>query len=70
MQVFVGTCGFPKARRVIFNTLDAAELQETFYNLPDPERMSALRREAPDFHFTAKVFQGITHPPGSPTLKK
>ena len=70
MQVIVGTCGFPKARRVIYNTLDAVELQETFYNVPNPERMSALRREAPDFHFTAKVFQGITHPPGSPTFKR
>ena len=70
MQVITGTCGFPKARRVIYNTLDAVELQETFYNLPGPEKMSSLRREAPDFHFTAKVFQGITHPPNSPTFKR
>lgn len=70
MQVLVGTCGFPKSRRVIYSTLDAVELQETFYNMPNPEKMAQLRREAPDFRFTAKVFQGITHSPDSPTFKR
>ncbi|ABL88081.1 protein of unknown function DUF72 [Pyrobaculum islandicum DSM 4184] len=70
MQFFVGTCGFPKSRRYIYNTLDAVELQDTFYNMPDPEKMAKLREEAPEFHFTAKVFQGITHPPNSPTFKR
>ncbi|MBP1449243.1 MAG: DUF72 domain-containing protein [Thermoproteus sp.] len=55
----------------MYNKLDATELQETFYNLPNEERMKALRREAPErFIFTVKVFQGITHPPGSPTYKR
>ncbi|MEM1803841.1 MAG: DUF72 domain-containing protein [Desulfurococcaceae archaeon] len=66
----MGTCGFPKSRRVIYSTLDAVELQETFYNMPNPEKMAQLRREAPDFRFTAKVFQGITHSPDSPTFKR
>ncbi|MCC6020900.1 MAG: DUF72 domain-containing protein [Thermoproteaceae archaeon] len=70
MQILVGTCGFARSRRAIYSALDAVELQETFYNMPDPERMAALRREAPEFHFTAKVFQGLTHPPGSPTFKR
>jgi len=46
------------------------ELQETFYDLPDEHRMGELRREAPSFHFTVKVFQGITHPPNSPTYRR
>jgi len=70
MQVLVGTCGFPTSRKTIYATLDAVELQETFYNMPNPERMAQLRREAPNFHFTAKVFQGITHPPDSPTYRR
>jgi uncharacterized protein YecE (DUF72 family) len=70
MQVLVGTCGFPTSRKTIYATLDAVELQETFYNMPNPERMAQLRREAPNFHFTAKVFQGLTHPPDSPTYRR
>ncbi len=68
--MYVGTCGFPKSRRLIYESLDVVELQETFYNFPTRERMAALRGEAPDFHFTVKVFQGITHPPGSPTYRR
>lgn len=70
MEIYVGTCGFPKSRRAIYEALDAVELQETFYNMPNPERMAKLRQEAPQFRFTAKVFQGLTHPPGSPTFKR
>ncbi|MEM1597060.1 MAG: DUF72 domain-containing protein [Pyrobaculum sp.] len=69
-MIFVGTCGFPKSRKAVYSTLDAVELQETFYNMPNAEKMKKLREEAPHFHFTAKVFQGITHPPGSPTYKR
>lgn len=69
-MILVGTCGFPKARQVIYKTLDAVELQETFYNMPNPEKMKTLREEAPQFHFTAKAFQGITHSPSSPTFKR
>ncbi|MEZ0319399.1 MAG: DUF72 domain-containing protein [Pyrobaculum sp.] len=69
-MILVGTCGFPKSRRLIYSSLDAVELQDTFYNMPTPDRMKKLREEAPQFHFTAKVFQGITHPSGSPTYKK
>jgi Uncharacterized conserved protein len=70
MLVLVGTCGFPVSRKTLYSALDAAELQETFYNMPNPDRMAQLRREAPDFHFAAKVFQGLTHPPTSPTYKR
>lgn len=69
-MIFVGVCGFPKPRKVIYNTLDVVELQETFYNMPTLDKMRRLREEAPNFRFTAKVFQGITHPSDSPTFRK
>ncbi|MFP3348120.1 MAG: DUF72 domain-containing protein, partial [Thermoproteus sp.] len=34
-NVIVGTCGFPRSRREVYRSLDAVELQETFYNLPN-----------------------------------
>lgn len=71
MEIYVGTCGFPLQRRKIYATLDVVELQDTFYNMPTSEKMEKLRKEAPpQFRFTAKVFQGLTHPAGSPTYKK
>ncbi|WP_052883305.1 DUF72 domain-containing protein [Thermoproteus tenax] len=71
MVVIVGICGFARSRRDVYSALDAVELQETFYNLPNEERLRALSREAPPgFVFTVKVFQGITHPPTSPTFKR
>ncbi|MEM0468681.1 MAG: DUF72 domain-containing protein [Pyrobaculum sp.] len=71
MEILVGVCGFPTSKQKIYTTLDVVELQETFYNLPDPEKMKNLREEAPAyFHFTAKVFQGVTHSSNSPTFKK
>lgn len=69
--MIVGTCGFPKSRREVYRSLDAVELQETFYNFPKEERMRALAEEAPPgFTFTVKVFQGLTHPAGSPTYRR
>ncbi len=69
--MIVGTCGFPRSRREVYRSLDAVELQETFYNLPNEQRMENLAREAPEgFVFTVKVFQGITHPAGSPTYRR
>ncbi|MEL9991043.1 MAG: DUF72 domain-containing protein [Thermoproteus sp.] len=69
--MIVGTCGFPKSRKEIYKSLDAVELQETFYNFPREERMKALAEEAPPgFVFAVKVFQGLTHPAGSPTYRR
>ncbi|MGC9209457.1 MAG: DUF72 domain-containing protein [Nitrososphaeria archaeon] len=70
-MIRVGTCGFPVRRELIFRTLDAVELQDTFYSMPDFERIRKLRAEAPEgFHFSVKVFQGITHSASSPTMKR
>ncbi len=66
----VGICGL-KYRQQLYKTLDVAELQDTFYNMPDPDNLRKLRQEAPsNFEFTVKVFQAITHPRTSPTWRR
>ncbi len=71
MKMYVGCCGFPMSRRRYYNTFDTVELQETFYNRPDPERMARLRGEAPEsFVFNMKAWQAVTHPPNSPTWRR
>ncbi len=71
MIIKTGTCGIRQPRKRYYENLDVVELQETFYDMPDPERMRKLREEAPqEFEFTVKVFQGLTHSPRSPTWKK
>jgi uncharacterized protein YecE (DUF72 family) len=58
----VGTCGFQKARRRHYESLDAVEVQQTFYDPPPPERLEAWAREAPEgFVFTVKAWMLITH---------
>ncbi len=71
MIIRVGTCGFPRSRGKIFRALDIAEIQETFYNPPPPEKARILRREAPQgFLFSVKAWQVITHSSESPTMKR
>lgn len=70
-KVVVGCCGFPSSKREYYVSFDAVELQDTFYNPPDPEKLKKLREEAPeDFRFSMKAWQAITHPPDSPTWRK
>jgi len=70
-EVKVGTCGLRSPHSKYYSNLDVVELQETFYDLPDPERLRRLRQEAPqNFEFTVKVFQAITHPRTSPTWRR
>ncbi|MEM2022002.1 MAG: DUF72 domain-containing protein [Zestosphaera sp.] len=67
----VGCCGFPMARGKYYSLFNAVELQETFYNPPDPGRARRYREEAPEgFRFSMKGWQAITHPPDSPTWRK
>ncbi|MEB2836282.1 MAG: DUF72 domain-containing protein [Desulfurococcales archaeon] len=58
----VGTCGFQRARSLHYKSLDAVEVQQTFYDPPPPERLSKWRTEAPEgFVFTVKAWMLITH---------
>jgi uncharacterized protein YecE (DUF72 family) len=54
-----------------FSEFHLVEIQSTFYKLPRVETAEKWRAQAPeDFEFTVKVWQGITHPPDSPTWKR
>lgn len=69
--LYIGCCGWCMARSRYYSAFNAVELQDTFYNPPDPERLSRLRREAPEgFAFSMKAWQAVTHPLDSPTWKK
>jgi uncharacterized protein YecE (DUF72 family) len=47
------------------------EVQQTFYNPPSVDTALRWRKEAPpDFEFTVKAWQLITHPPSSPTYRR
>ncbi|MCX8186058.1 MAG: DUF72 domain-containing protein [Sulfolobales archaeon] len=70
-MIYVGCCGFSISRRRYYNTFNVVELQETFYDLPNPERLRGLKSEAPaNFVFTMKCWQAVTHPLDSPTWRK
>jgi uncharacterized protein YecE (DUF72 family) len=54
-----------------FTEFSLVETQSTFYELPRVETAEKWRAQASEgFEFTVKVWQGITHPPDSPTWKR
>ena len=62
MEIYVGTCGFSRSRKLIYRDLDVVELQQTFYDPPPPESLEKMRKEAPEgFIFTVKAWMLITH---------
>lgn len=69
--LLVGCCGWPEARARYFKIFPVVELQDTFYQPPSVTLAEKWRREAPpDFRFTMKAWQLITHPPTSPTYRR
>lgn len=71
MGVKVGCCGFPGGMGRYFRGFKLAEVQQTFYKPPHPETAARWRERAgPDFGFTIKAWQLITHPPSSPTYRR
>ncbi|MEM3957449.1 MAG: DUF72 domain-containing protein [Thermoproteota archaeon] len=67
----VGCCGYTVSMQKYFSEFRLVETQSTFYKLPKPETAEKWRAQAPEgFEFTVKVWQGITHPPDSPTWKR
>lgn len=71
MKLYVGCCGFAMARSRYYSIFKVVELQETFYDEPDLDKLKRYREEVPqDFVFTLKAWQAITHPLDSPTWKK
>jgi len=70
-MIRVGTCGFCEARSRYFRDFDAVEVQQTFYRIIREKTLERWKREAPeDFVFSIKAFQGVTHPPNSPTWRR
>ncbi|HID20785.1 MAG TPA: DUF72 domain-containing protein, partial [Planctomycetaceae bacterium] len=70
-QVLVGCCGFPAARAKYFAEFEAVEVQQSFYELPQPSTAARWREQVgQQFHFAMKAWQAITHLPSSPTYRK
>ncbi|MEO0141471.1 MAG: DUF72 domain-containing protein [candidate division WOR-3 bacterium] len=71
MRLRVGCCGFPVSRSRYYENFDLVEVQQVFYRFPDIKLIRRWRAEAPpDFEFTLKASQIITHPPKSPTYRR
>ena len=71
MSIRVGCCGFPKAKATYYQHFFLVEVQQTFYQPPRLETARRWREEAPpDFEFTVKAWQLITHQPTSPTYRR
>ncbi|OQX81406.1 MAG: hypothetical protein B6D56_02410 [Candidatus Omnitrophica bacterium 4484_70.1] len=71
-MIKIGCCGFPKSREIYFKNLDCVELQNTFYQPPKKfDTIEKLSREAPpNFEFSIKAWQIITHLATSPTYRR
>ncbi|MEM1509170.1 MAG: DUF72 domain-containing protein [Thermofilaceae archaeon] len=70
-MLYVGCCGWCIGRAKYYTVFNTVELQDTFYNPPDPEKLLKLASEAPQgFVFTMKAWQAITHSLDSPTWKR
>lgn len=71
MKDKVGCCGFTISQQEYFNTFKVIEIQQTFYQLPRLTTAEKWRQSAPpDFEFTLKAWQLITHEAYSPTYKR
>jgi uncharacterized protein YecE (DUF72 family) len=71
MEIHIGCCGFPVSRKRYFETFSVVELQQTFYQPPEPSTVMRWHKEAPQgFEYTLKAWQLITHEPKSPTYRR
>jgi|UniRef100_A0A7C3WR82 uncharacterized protein YecE (DUF72 family) len=71
MTVKIGCCGFPVSKSKYMARLKVVEIQQTFYQLPKVTTAKAWRTGAPpDFEFTLKAWQLITHDATSPTYRR
>jgi len=61
-RIHVGCCGLQMARGKYFGQFKLLEVQQTFYQPPQIKTLEKWRAEAPpDFEFTIKAWQLITH---------
>lgn len=67
----LGLCGFTIGAAAYFETYRAVEVQQTFYDPPAPRTLERWRAQAPpDFEFTMKAWQVITHAGTSRTYRR
>ena len=71
MQIKVGLCGFTVAMARYCRCFPVVEVQQTFYQPPEDSTLRRWRNEAPpDFEFTLKAWQLITHTGTSSTYRR
>jgi uncharacterized protein YecE (DUF72 family) len=70
-KINVGTCGFGRTKDDYAGYLKCVEVQHTFYQPPMVKTLGKWRAMMPpDFEFTLKAWQLITHDQKSPTYKR
>ena len=70
-RVKIGTCGFGRTKEEYVEMLSTVEIQHTFYQPPQIKTLERWREMVPpDFEFTLKAWQLITHESKSPTYKR
>ncbi len=70
-MIWTGTCGLGRRQAAVVRELDAVEIQETFYRPVSVERAKKWRAAAPpEFRFSVKASQFITHEATSPTYRR
>ena len=70
-SVKIGTCGFRKNKTEYAQVLSTVEVQQTFYQPPQITTLERWREAVPpEFEFTVKAWQLITHEAKSPTYKR
>ncbi len=71
MRLRVGCCGFAASHSKYYSTFQVVEIQQTFYQPPKLATAERWRNEPPpDFAYTMKAWQLITHEPSSPTYRR
>jgi uncharacterized protein YecE (DUF72 family) len=71
MPIKLGMCGFTIGREDYFRKFKVVEVQQTFYDPPALDTLRRWRAEAPpDFEFTMKAWQVITHRGTSSTYRR
>jgi uncharacterized protein YecE (DUF72 family) len=71
MTVKLGLCGFTIGAQAYYETFGVVEVQQTFYDPPSPLTLDRWRAQAPpDFEFTMKAWQVITHASSSNTYRR
>lgn len=71
MTMKLGLCGFTIGAAAYYETFGVVEVQQTFYDPPAPLTLERWRAQAPpDFEFTMKAWQVITHAGTSSTYRR